>query len=67
MTATAERAALVLQDWYRPDLMAVVAVGDFDPARDRGADQATLLGDSEGGQPAPRTVAGDPCRTTRRR
>jgi zinc protease len=21
------------QDWYRPDLMAVVAVGDFDPAR----------------------------------
>jgi zinc protease len=21
------------QDWYRPDLMAVIAVGDFDPAR----------------------------------
>jgi zinc protease len=30
---TAPRAALVryYRDWYRPDLMAVVAVGDFDP------------------------------------
>jgi zinc protease len=31
---TAPRSALVryYRDWYRPDLMAVVAVGDFDPA-----------------------------------
>jgi len=30
---TAPRAALVrfYRDWYRPDLMAVIAVGDFDP------------------------------------
>ena len=30
---TADRARLLrfYQDWYRPDLMAVVAVGDFDP------------------------------------
>jgi zinc protease len=32
---TAEREALArfYQDWYRPDLMAVVAVGDFEPDR----------------------------------
>ena len=29
-------------DWYRPDLMAVVAVGDFDEAGGRIADQETL-------------------------
>jgi zinc protease len=31
---TAERAELLryYRDWYRPDLMAVVVVGDFDPA-----------------------------------
>ena len=29
-------------DWYRPDLMAVVAVGDFDPAADRNPDQIAL-------------------------
>lgn len=27
-----ERLTAFYQDWYRPDLMAVVAVGDFDPA-----------------------------------
>ncbi len=32
------------QDWYRPDLMAVVAVGDFDPA-DIEARIKTLFGD----------------------
>ena len=32
---TFDREALVrfYRDWYRPDLMSVVAVGDFDPAR----------------------------------
>ena len=29
-------------DWYRPDLMAIVAVGDFDPADDRAAHQVAL-------------------------
>jgi hypothetical protein len=28
----AERLVKFYKDWYRPDLMAVVAVGDFDPA-----------------------------------
>ena len=31
-TAGAEAMRRFYQDWYRPDLMAVVAVGDFDPA-----------------------------------
>ncbi|HEX5723974.1 MAG TPA: insulinase family protein [Longimicrobiaceae bacterium] len=32
-TATAEALRRFYQDWYRPELMAVVAVGDFDPAQ----------------------------------
>ena len=32
MTATPARLRPFYKDWYRPDLMAVVAVGDFDPA-----------------------------------
>ena len=27
------RSARFYADWYRPDLMAIVAVGDFDPAQ----------------------------------
>ncbi len=30
--APAERLRSFYEDWYRPDLMAVIAVGDFDPA-----------------------------------
>ena len=33
MTATPSRLRGFYDTWYRPDLMAVVAVGDFDPAR----------------------------------
>ena len=33
MTATPSRLRGFYDRWYRPDLMAVVAVGDFDPAR----------------------------------
>jgi zinc protease len=33
MTATPARLRTFYDAWYRPDLMAVVAVGDFDPAR----------------------------------
>ncbi|HEU4989149.1 MAG TPA: insulinase family protein, partial [Gemmatimonadaceae bacterium] len=33
MTATPSRLRAFYDTWYRPDLMAVVAVGDFDPAR----------------------------------
>ena len=32
MAATTARLRPFYQDWYRPDLMAVIAVGDFDPA-----------------------------------
>jgi len=32
MAATPARLRSFYKDWYRPDLMAVVAVGDFDPA-----------------------------------
>ncbi len=33
MSATPSRLRSFYQDWYRPDLMAVVAVGDFDVAQ----------------------------------
>ena len=32
MSATPEKLRRFYRDWYRPDLMAVIAVGDFDPA-----------------------------------
>ena len=32
MSANAEKLRRFYRDWYRPDLMAVIAVGDFDPA-----------------------------------
>ena len=32
MSGTPSRLRSFYRDWYRPDLMAVVAVGDFDPA-----------------------------------
>ena len=38
-------------DWYRPDLMAVIAVGDFDPRGDRNAHQVALRLDSRAGHP----------------
>jgi zinc protease len=33
MTATPARLRSFYKNWYRPDLQAVIAVGDFDPAR----------------------------------
>src|SRR4051812_16755031 len=33
MSATAARLRAFYKNWYRPDLQAVVAVGDFDPAK----------------------------------
>ncbi len=32
MTATPARVRSFYKTWYRPDLQAVIAVGDFDPA-----------------------------------
>ena len=43
-------------DWYRPDLMAVVAVGDFDKAGDRRPDQAALRADAGPKNEKPRPV-----------
>ena len=37
-----ERLKQFYTDWYRPDLMAVVAVGDFDKAAIENADQDAL-------------------------
>ena len=33
MSVTPSKLRAYYRDWYRPDLMAVIAVGDFDPAR----------------------------------
>lgn len=33
LTFTRDAAVRFYEDWYRPDLMAVIAVGDFDPDR----------------------------------
>ena len=43
------------KNWYRPDLMAVVAVGDFDVGADRDADQEALQRDPQGRQRAQAT------------
>src|SRR6185436_4814701 len=60
---TAPREALVrfYKDWYRPDLMAVIAVGDFaDPAAIE-KQIAAKFGDLKGpARPRPRSVAGVP-------
>ncbi|MBU6367615.1 MAG: insulinase family protein [Gemmatimonadetes bacterium] len=45
------------RDWYRPDLMAVVAVGDADPARLEGLVRATFGGLRAPARPRPRTQA----------
>src|SRR6185436_10370928 len=33
MAVTPSKLRVFYRDWYRPDLMAVIAVGDFDPAQ----------------------------------
>lgn len=45
------------RDWYRPDLMAVVAVGDADPARLERLIRATFASIPRRPSPRPRTVA----------
>jgi zinc protease len=56
-SANPDRLRRFYQDWYRPDLMAVIAVGDFDPVRIE-----TLIKQRFSGIPAkpnarPRTLA----------
>ena len=59
-TAPAERLRSFYEDWYRPDLMAIVAVGDFD-----GAEIEATIRDQFGGltgpaEPRPRIAADVP-------
>ena len=52
------------QDWYRPDLMAVIAVGDFDVATVEGLIRKHFGGLAMPRNPRPRTVATVPDNTT---
>ena len=47
-------------DWYRPDLMAVVAVGDFDPATIEARIKREFSGIRPVAHPRPRPVVGVP-------
>ena len=49
--SSADRSKQFYTDWYRPDLMAVVAVGDFDKARSRSSIKSTLLGTGRSAEP----------------
>jgi zinc protease len=44
------------RDWYRPDLMAVVAVGDFDPALVEGLIRSSFGGIAPATDPRPRVA-----------
>ena len=56
----ARRADAFYHDWYRPDLMAVIAVGDFDAAESRGSSKAHFAG-----LPDPPASGRGPCTTCR--
>ena len=52
--ANAERIKQFYTDWYRPDLMAVVAVGDFDKAAMEQDDQEAFWSIPAATKPRPR-------------
>jgi zinc protease len=52
------------RDWYRPDLMAVVVVGDIDPAQAEKMIKSHFGGLKNPAQPRPRTYARIPARAT---
>ena len=52
------------RDWYRPDLMAVMAVGDFDVDSVAGLIQARFAGLTAPSNPRPRIVPGAPMSDT---
>ena len=52
------------RDWYRPDLMAVVVVGDIDPARAEALIRSHFASMTNPAQPRPRAYAGIPLRDT---
>ena len=56
-TAPVEALRRYYQDWYRPSLMAVVAVGDFDGARIEAMIHEHFAGLQDPSNPRPRTTA----------
>ena len=52
----AERLTGFYSDWYRPDLMAIVAVGDFDPAAIEGLIKERFAAISAAATPRPRPL-----------
>ena len=56
-TAPPETLRRFYDDWYRPSLMAVVAVGDFDAAQIEGMIKEYFSGLQEPESPRPRTMA----------
>ena len=59
-SASPARLRRFYNDWYRPDLMAVVAVGDFDPARIEGLIKQHFGRIAPRPNPRPRTVVAVP-------
>jgi zinc protease len=63
MTATPERLRKFYQDWYRPDLMAVIAVGDFDKSAIEGLIRKHFASIPKAVNPRPRVNATVPPNT----
>jgi zinc protease len=63
-TATPAKLRRYYRDWYRPDLMAVVAVGDFDPARIEALIKQHFSSIPKATNPRPRTEATIPDNAT---
>ena len=53
-TAPAERLRSFYEDWYRPDLMAIIAVGDFDGAEMEATIRERFAGLTGPAEPRPR-------------
>ena len=66
MTATPARLRSFYKTWYRPDLQAVVAVGDFDPAAIEAQIKKHFGGIPKAVNPS-QARARDRCRRTRSR
>jgi zinc protease len=58
-----ERLVQFYRDWYRPDLMAVIAIGDFDPAVVEERIRSRFARIPEATAPRPRTAHSIPART----
>lgn len=55
-SATRDKLIRFYRDWYRPNLMAVIAVGDFDPAQVEALIKARFAGLTNPAHPRPREV-----------